>query len=55
MEEVRELLLKNNCELKTFTKKSENMIYICACGLEKNNYILIISEGTVEHVMKKEL
>ena len=36
MEEVRQLLLKNNCELKTFTKKSENIIYICACGIERS-------------------
>lgn len=36
MEEVRQLLLKNNCELKTFTKKSDNIIYICACGIERS-------------------
>jgi hypothetical protein len=36
MEEVRQLLLKNNCELKIFTKKSENIIYICACGIERS-------------------
>ena len=33
--EIKNQLLKKNCELKTFTKKSENMIYICACGIEK--------------------
>ena len=33
--EIKNQLLKNNCELKTFIKKSENMIYICACGIEK--------------------
>ena len=30
MEEVRQLLLKNNCELKTFTKKKRKYdLYLC--------------------------
>ena len=33
--EIKNQLLKNNCQLKIFTKKSENITYICACGLEK--------------------
>ena len=33
--EIKNQLLKKNCELKTFIKKSENIIYICACGIEK--------------------
>jgi hypothetical protein len=34
--EIKNQLLKNNCHLKIFTKKSENMIYICACGIERS-------------------
>ena len=37
--EIKNQLLKNNCQLKTFIKKSENMIYICACGIEKKTII----------------